>query len=72
MTTLNAGEFLGRSDLGTVEAGRVADLVVLEANPLASVQSLHQIHAVIRAGHYRTRADLDALLKNVELAPITD
>jgi imidazolonepropionase-like amidohydrolase len=72
MATLDPAEFLGGSDRGTVEAGRAADLVVLEANPLVSVQNLHQIHAVIRAGHYRSRSDLDALLGKVESAPITE
>jgi hypothetical protein len=62
MTTLDGAVFLGReASMGTVEAGRNADLVLLDANPLASVQNLHGIHAVIRDGRYYSRADLDVL-----------
>jgi imidazolonepropionase-like amidohydrolase len=57
MTTLYAAEFLGRSDaLGSVEPGKVADLVLLDANPLESVANLHAIHAVVRANRYHARS----------------
>ncbi len=53
MTTLNGAEFLGRmNDMGTVDIGKNADLVLLDANPIDSVQNLHKINAVIRAGDY--------------------
>lgn len=62
MTTLDGAVFLGReASMGTIEAGRNADLVLLDANPIASVQNLHGIHAVVRDGRYYSRADLDAL-----------
>jgi hypothetical protein len=60
-------EFLGRtSSLGRVEPGKDADLVLLGANPIESVQNLHRIHAVVRSGFYRDRDDLDALMRKVE------
>ena len=66
MTTLNAADFLERSaNMGTVEEGRNADLVLLDANPTESVQSLHQISGVVRAGYYYSRQDLNALLEKV-------
>ena len=56
MTTLNGAEFLGRlDDMGTVEAGKNADLVLLDENPIESVQNLHKINAVIRAGSYHEK-----------------
>lgn len=62
MTTLNGAEFLGRlDDMGTVEAGKNADLVLLDANPIESVQNLHKIHAVVRAGSYHDKTELDAI-----------
>lgn len=49
--TLNPAEFLGLTDsLGTVEAGKVADLVLLEANPLTDITNTRRIATVIRAG----------------------
>jgi imidazolonepropionase-like amidohydrolase len=59
MTTLNGVEFLGRlDDMGTVEVGKYADLVLLDANPIESVQNHHKIDAVIRAGSYRSKEEL--------------
>lgn len=66
MTTTNAAEYLGRTDrMGTVEAGRAADLVVLEANPLEDVRNLHRIAGVVRAGVHWSAADLAALKARV-------
>jgi len=66
MTTLNGAEYLNRTKtMGAVEEGKAADLVLLDGNPLDSVQNLHRIRAVIRAGYYYSRPDLDALEENV-------
>lgn len=60
--TLNGAEFLGRTgDMGTVEPGKNADLVLLDADPIESVQNLHQIDAVIRAGSYHDKKELDSI-----------
>ncbi len=62
MTTLNGAEFLGRlQDMGTVETGKAADLVLLDANPIESVGNLHKINAVIRAGSYHSKEELDSI-----------
>jgi imidazolonepropionase-like amidohydrolase len=66
MTTTDPADYLGRRDsMGTVEPGRDADLVVLDANPLDSVENLHQINAVVRAGKHYSAADLAALKAKV-------
>jgi imidazolonepropionase-like amidohydrolase len=66
MTTLNPARFLGRTEtMGTVAAGKRADLVLLDANPLESVQNMHRISGVVRAGFFYSRTDLDALLRRV-------
>lgn len=62
MTTLNGAEFLGRLDnMGTVDIGKYADLVLLEANPIDSVQNLHKIAAVIRGGAYHDKEELNSM-----------
>ncbi len=62
MSTINPAQYLGREDtMGTVEPGRSADLVVLDANPLDNVENLHRINAVVRAGTHYSAAQLAAL-----------
>lgn len=66
MTTLSAAQFLGREGtMGTVEAGRDANLVLLGGDPTIDVANLHRIRAVVRAGRFYTREDLDALQARV-------
>jgi hypothetical protein len=66
MTTLNGARFLGReATMGTVDVGKDANLVVLDANPIVSVQNLHKIAAVVRDGKLYTRAVLDDMERKV-------
>jgi imidazolonepropionase-like amidohydrolase len=65
--TTKPAEFLGRSETqGTIQAGKRADLVLLDANPLADVHNTQKIRAVIVNGRLLERADLDALQAEVE------
>jgi imidazolonepropionase-like amidohydrolase len=49
--TLNPATFLGAADsMGKAESGYVADLVILEGNPLSDIRNTRRIAAVIRAG----------------------
>ncbi|QKR99786.1 amidohydrolase family protein [Sphingomonas sp. CL5.1] len=66
MATVNAADYLDRRDVvGQVAPGYDADLVVLDADPLARVENLHAIAGVVRAGAYHSRRDLDALKASV-------
>ena len=61
--TSKPAEFLKRSnEQGTIGPGQRADLVLLDANPLADIHNTQKIHAVILKGKYIDRAALDALL----------
>ena len=67
--TLNPAKFLGIDDrLGTIEKGKLADLVLLDANPLDDIRNTQKIAAVIVNGRYLSRADLDKMLAGVEAA----
>ena len=67
--TRNPAEFMDRlADLGTVERGKLADLVLLDANPLDDIANTRRISAVVLAGRYLDRPALDRLLQGVETA----
>jgi imidazolonepropionase-like amidohydrolase len=64
--TINPAKFLGRrGDFGTVEKGRVADLVLLDANPLEDIRNTQKIAAVVANGRYLARSQLDGILAQV-------
>lgn len=51
VATRNAAEHLGHlEDLGTVEPGKIADLIIIDGDPLKDISSLHQVQMVIKAG----------------------
>ena len=67
--TLNPAKFFGMEDrMGTVEKGKFADMVLLDANPLDDIRNTQKIAAVIVNGHYLSRAELDTMLAGVEKA----
>jgi hypothetical protein len=65
--TLNPAKAIqGTDSLGTVAAGKLADLVLLDANPLADITNTTQIRAVVANGRYFDRAALDGLIAQVK------
>jgi imidazolonepropionase-like amidohydrolase len=65
--TLNPARFLGaEKDFGTVEKGKVADLVLLDANPLDDIANTKKIAAVIYGGKLIPRLEIDRMLAQVE------
>ena len=49
--TINAARMLGReAEQGTVDAGKLADLVVLDADPLVDIRNVTRLHRVVKDG----------------------
>jgi imidazolonepropionase-like amidohydrolase len=62
-TTRLPAEWLGTlADRGTVEVGKRADLVLLDANPLEDIRNTRRIVAVVRDGRYLPREELDRMM----------
>lgn len=61
-TSTPAGVLNKSKDLGTIEVGKLADLILLDANPLDDIHNTQRIRAVIVGGKLMNRAALDGLL----------
>ena len=71
MATINPAQYLNAADtLGTVSAGRVADLVILRRNPLADIRNVSDIEMVMSRGKLMRRAALDSLVGNARRARV--
>jgi len=67
--TRNPAEFLGLPDsLGTVERGKFADLVLLEANPLEDIANTRRISGVVVNGRYLSKEMLQKMLADAAAA----
>jgi hypothetical protein len=61
--TINPAEYFGiEKDAGTLEPGKFADALLLDANPLEDISNTKKIFAVVASGGLFTRSDLDKLL----------
>ena len=65
--TRNPARFLGRTkDLGTIETGKLADMVLLGANPLDDIHNTRKIEAVILNGKLLPKEELEKMLARLE------
>jgi len=65
--TINPAKFLGTTDsLGTIGKGKIADMILLNADPLTDIHNTKQIQAVFVNGKYLSKQTLDAMLVKVE------
>ena len=64
--TRNPARYLGMLDwLGTIEPGKAADMVLLDADPLADIHNTEKVRAVVMRGRYFSRASLDDMLETL-------
>ncbi len=54
------------ADFGSVEKGKIANLILLNANPLENIKHTLTIDAVIKDGRYFSREDLDSMLLEIK------
>ena len=55
--TLGSAEVLGREkDLGTIEVGKLADVVLLNADPVRDITNVTKIQAVYKGGEFSERS----------------
>lgn len=60
--TAGSAEAIGRlDDMGTLEAGKLADLLVLDGDPLADIRNTRQVAQVMRGGRLYAADSLDEL-----------
>lgn len=65
--TVNPAVFLGmQEDMGTIEVGKVADLLLLDENPLADISNSRRVHGTMLRGRWVPRTDIDAMLAQAE------
>jgi len=63
--TSSPARFFGADSLGEIAPGKVADLVLLDGDPLADIRNVSRIRAVISAGRVYERSALDSILADV-------
>jgi imidazolonepropionase-like amidohydrolase len=63
--TTNVARFFGWSDAGTIAAGRRADLVLLDANPLTNISNTSRIAGVMVRGKWVSRAEIEQRLASL-------
>jgi imidazolonepropionase-like amidohydrolase len=72
-TTYNPAKFFGKLDsMGTIEQGKIADLVLLEANPLQDISNTQEIAAVVFGGKIYQTAALQKMLAHVKASRLHD
>jgi len=62
-STINAQQLIGKQYPGSVQEGMLADLVILNQNPLENIGNLSDLDGVIKSGYYLSKADIDSIIE---------
>ena len=66
--TVNVGRYFNREDMGVIKTGAVADLLLLNGNPLKDIEQTQQIEGVLLSKTYLPKAYITNELKKLEKA----
>lgn len=64
--TVNVAAYLNMNDGGTINAGNVADLILIDGNPLTDVTNTKKISGVMMRGQWLSKAEIEAGLKKIQ------
>jgi len=68
--TINPAIFFGRENTqGTIEVGKRADLVLLDENPLADINNIRTVNAVLVRGHLISKPFIDDIFESNRRSP---
>lgn len=64
--TVNVAKYLKLADAGTIRPGAIADLVLINGNPLTDITNTKKVEGVMVRGKWLSKAEIDAGLKKLE------
>jgi imidazolonepropionase-like amidohydrolase len=67
--TVNVAKYLNLTDAGIIKAGAVADLLLMDGNPLTDITNSKKVAGVMVRGKWLSKAEIDAGLKKLEKTP---
>ncbi|TKB45970.1 amidohydrolase family protein [Thalassotalea mangrovi] len=68
IATVNAARIAGREDIGTIEEGKIADLILIDGNPLENISEIRKVALVVKDGRmFRP----NEMFKSIGVKPFT-
>lgn len=67
--TVNVAKYLNLADAGTIKPGAIADLLLMDGNPLADITNSKKVAGVMVRGKWLSKAEIDSGLKKLEKTP---
>lgn len=64
--TVNVAKYLNLADAGTIKPGAIADLVLINGNPLTDITNTKKVEGVMVRGKWLSKSEIEAGLKKLE------